>query len=99
MSMFCAVQTSGLFCEKYFPLKLMADPDIDGRARWDEGILYRLSDRARVAKSLIIYSMKFNEKKVSFTQQKMNEFSNVFWSEISCFLVRNLAKLDENRHF
>ena len=46
--------------------------------------------------SPIIYSMKFNEKKVSFTQQKMIEFANVFSSEISCFLVRNLAKLEEN---
>ena len=47
----------------------------------------------------IIYSMKFNEKKESFTQQKMNEFSNVFLSEISCFMVKNLAKLEENGHF
>ena len=71
----------------------------NGRPRLDKGISYTLSDRARIVKSFIIDSMKFNEKKVSFTQQKMNEFSDVFWSEISCFLVRNLVKLEENGHF
>ena len=57
-------------------------PEIGGRPRLDESILYTLSDRARVAKGFIIYSLKFNERKVYFTQQKFNEFSDVFWSEI-----------------
>ena len=71
----------------------MADPD------WMKAFYTHCQIEQESPKVFIIYSMKFNEKKVSFTQQKMNEFSNVLWSEISCFLVRNLVKLEENGHF